>query len=99
MHRPCIRNNLSILLLHIELKRKIKFSFSIHGKRLDGENAENSREKEACLITATSRARDLEKLHTRYLIDEELYSRISFLLSQSIRCIGRLLPLATRVRG
>lgn len=70
MHRPCIRNNLSILLFHIELKRKIKFSFSIHGKRLDGENAENSREKEACLITATSRARDLEKLHTRYLIDD-----------------------------
>lgn len=67
MHRPCIRNNLSILLLHIELKRKIKFSFSIHGKRLDGENAENSREKEACLITRPRRGREIWKSSTRVI--------------------------------
>lgn len=69
MHRPCIRNNLPILLLHIEfkLKRKIKFSFSIHGKRLDGENAENSREKEACLITRPRRGREIWKSSTRVI--------------------------------
>lgn len=67
MHRPCIRNNLPILLLHIEfkLKRKIKFSFSIHGKRLDGENAENS--KEVCLITRPRRGREIWKSFTRVI--------------------------------
>lgn len=67
MHRPCIRNNLPILLLHIEfkLKRKIKFSFSIHGKRLDGENAENS--KEVYLITRPRRGREIWKSFTRVI--------------------------------